>query len=101
MKRLRVVVSLPNDNAYQHAQGLAAKTTAQSLGIQVDLLHAQDDSITQSQQLLEIIQGSGAERRRGAARCREPFSRDCSVHVKSQARAAAVAGTPAAANPDA
>jgi|HubBroStandDraft_4_1064222.scaffolds.fasta_scaffold137819_2 ABC-type sugar transport system substrate-binding protein len=62
MKKLRVVVSLPNDNAYQHAQGLAAKTTAQSLGIQVDLLHAQDDSITQSQQLLEIIQGSGAAR---------------------------------------
>lgn len=55
-KRLRVVVSLPNDNAYQHEQGLVAKSTGASLGIDLCLLHANDDSITQSQQLLEIIQ---------------------------------------------
>ena len=55
-KRLRVVVSLPNDNAYQHEQGLVAKSAAASLGIDLTLLHANDDSITQSQQLLEIIQ---------------------------------------------
>ena len=55
-KRLRVVVSLPNDNAYQHEQGLVAKSAAASLGIDLSLLHANDDSITQSQQLLEIIQ---------------------------------------------
>jgi len=28
-KRLRVVVSLPNENAYQHEQALAAATTDQ------------------------------------------------------------------------
>jgi ABC-type sugar transport system substrate-binding protein len=51
-----VVVSLPNDNAYQHEQGLAAKSAAAALGLDLSLLHAGDDSITQSQQLLEIIQ---------------------------------------------
>jgi ABC-type sugar transport system substrate-binding protein len=62
MKRLRVVVSLPNDNAYQHEQGAVAKSTGKQLGLDLQVLHAKDDSITQSQQLLEIIQ-SAAERR--------------------------------------
>ncbi len=56
MKKLRIVVSLPNDNAYQHEQAAAAKTTAQLLGLELQVLQANDDSITQSQQLLEIIQ---------------------------------------------
>lgn len=56
MKRLRVVVSLPNDNAYQHEQGVVAKATGERLGLDVQVIHAHDDSITQSQQLLEIIQ---------------------------------------------
>jgi ribose transport system substrate-binding protein len=56
MDRLRVVVSLPNDNAYQHEQGVVAKSTAARLGLDLRVMHAQDDSITQSQQLLEIIQ---------------------------------------------
>lgn len=55
-KRPRVVVSLPNDNAYQHEQGLVAKSAAAVLGLDLTLLQANDDSITQSQQLLEIIQ---------------------------------------------
>ena len=57
-KRLRVVVSLPNDNAYQHEQALVAKSAAAKLDIDLGLLLANDDSITQSQQLLEIIQSS-------------------------------------------
>jgi ribose transport system substrate-binding protein len=56
MDRLRVVVSLPNDNAYQHEQGVVAKSAAARLGLDLQVMHAQDDSITQSQQLLEIIQ---------------------------------------------
>jgi ribose transport system substrate-binding protein len=55
-KRPRIVVSLPNDNAYQHEQSLVAKSAAARLGIDLTLLNAKDDSITQSQQLLEIIQ---------------------------------------------
>jgi ribose transport system substrate-binding protein len=62
MAKLRVVVSLPNDNAYQHAQGIAAKTTGDSLGLELQVMHAKDDSITQSQQLLEIIQSPAASR---------------------------------------
>ena len=51
MDRLRVVVSLPNDNAYQHEQGVAAKSAAARLGLHLRVMHAQDDCITQSQQL--------------------------------------------------
>jgi len=58
MERLQIVVSLPNDNAYQHEQGIVAKATAESLGLDLRVMHAQDDAITQSQQLLEIIQSS-------------------------------------------
>ncbi|MGA2813981.1 MAG: substrate-binding domain-containing protein [Candidatus Acidiferrum sp.] len=56
MKKLRVVVSLPNDNAYQHEQGIAAKAAGEKLGLDLQIMHAHDDPITQSQQLLEIIQ---------------------------------------------
>jgi ABC-type sugar transport system substrate-binding protein len=62
MKKLRVVVSLPNDNAYQHEQGLVAKSTGERLGLALEVLHAKDDSITQSQQLLEIIQSRSEAR---------------------------------------
>ncbi len=50
------MVSLPNDNAYQHEQALAAKASGAKLGLDLSILLANDDSITQSQQLLEIIQ---------------------------------------------
>lgn len=62
MKKLRIVVSLPNDNAYQHEQAVAAKATAQLLGLELQVLQANDDSITQSQQLLEIIQARPEDR---------------------------------------
>jgi ribose transport system substrate-binding protein len=58
MKRLRVVVSLPNDNAYQHEQRLVAKSTGQRMGLDVQVMQANDDSTTQSQQLLKIIESS-------------------------------------------
>ncbi|MGB7844907.1 MAG: substrate-binding domain-containing protein, partial [Candidatus Acidiferrum sp.] len=62
MKKLRIVVSLPNDNAYQHEQGEVAKATGKQLGLDLQVLQAKDDSITQSQQLLEIIQASSGAR---------------------------------------
>ena len=62
MKKLRIVVSLPNDNAYQHEQATAAKATAQLLGLELQVLQANDDSVTQSQQLLEIIQSRPEDR---------------------------------------
>jgi ABC-type sugar transport system substrate-binding protein len=56
MKKLRIVISLPNDNAYQHEQGVVAKAAGERLGLDVQVIRADDDSITQSQQILKIIQ---------------------------------------------
>jgi ABC-type sugar transport system substrate-binding protein len=62
VRKLRVVVSLPNDNAYQHQQAVVAKGTGQDLGLDLRVIQANDDSITQSQQLLEIIQSRPEQR---------------------------------------
>lgn len=62
MKKLRVVVSLPNDNAYQHEQAIVAKATGELLGLELQVLQANDDSITQSQQLLQLIQSRPEDR---------------------------------------
>ncbi len=58
MKRLRIVVSLPNDNAYQREQRAAAKSTAQRLGLDLQVIQAGDDSTTQREQLLKIVESS-------------------------------------------
>jgi ABC-type sugar transport system substrate-binding protein len=62
MKKLRIVVSLPNDNAYQHEQGAAANSAAKQLGVTLQVIRADDDSITQSQQLLKLIQSPPDDR---------------------------------------
>jgi ABC-type sugar transport system substrate-binding protein len=62
MKKWRVVVSLPNDNAYQHQQASVAKATGELLGLDLRVLQANDDSINQSQQLLEVIQSRADNR---------------------------------------
>ncbi|MBZ5528645.1 MAG: sugar ABC transporter substrate-binding protein [Acidobacteriia bacterium] len=62
MTKPRVVVSLPNDNAYLHEQELAAKRAGERLGFDLLVLHANDDAVTQSQQLLEIIQSRSEPR---------------------------------------
>ena len=62
MKRLRVVLSLPNDNAYQHEQRAAARSTAQRLGLDLQVVQANDDSATQNQQLLKIVESSAETR---------------------------------------
>jgi ABC-type sugar transport system substrate-binding protein len=62
MNKQRIVVALPNDNAYQHEQGVVAKSTGEQLGLDLQVIRANDDSITQSQQLLEIIQSRSGHR---------------------------------------
>jgi ABC-type sugar transport system substrate-binding protein len=62
MRKLRIVISLPNDNAYQHEQGAVAKATGERLGLDLKVIHANDDPITQSQQLLQIIQSPSIAR---------------------------------------
>jgi ABC-type sugar transport system substrate-binding protein len=62
MKKLKFVVSLTNDdNDYQIEQAAAAEDAARRLGLDLELIHADNDSIKQSQQLLQRIQcGSAA-----------------------------------------
>jgi len=58
MKRLNFLLSLTNnDNDYQQEQAAAAEKTARSLGVDLKIIHANNDSIAQSQQLLESVQG--------------------------------------------
>lgn len=60
MKRLNFLVSLTNnDNDYQLEQATAAEKTAQRLGVDVKIIHANNDPLMQSQQLLQYVQGSG------------------------------------------
>jgi len=56
MKNLHVVLSLPNLNSYQQEQARAARETARELGIELQVLDAADDAITQSQQLMDVVQ---------------------------------------------
>jgi ABC-type sugar transport system substrate-binding protein len=57
MKKLNLVLSLTNnDNDYQLEQAAAAQEAATRLAVGLTILYAENDAITQSQQLLEVIQ---------------------------------------------
>jgi ABC-type sugar transport system substrate-binding protein len=57
MKKLKFVVALTNnDNDYQIEQAAAAEKAVQRLGIEVQVIHANNDAILQSQQILKIVQ---------------------------------------------
>jgi ribose transport system substrate-binding protein len=57
MKKLNFLVSLTNnDNDYQIEQAAEAEKFAHKLGVDLNIITADNDSITQSQQLLKIIQ---------------------------------------------
>ena len=63
MKRLNFLVSLTNnDNDYQQEQASAAEKTARRLGVDVKIIHANNDAVAQSQQLLQYVQNSSAVR---------------------------------------
>ena len=63
MKKLSFLVSLTNnDNDYQQEQAAAAEKAARRLGVEVKIIHANNDALTQSQQLLHFIQGASALR---------------------------------------
>lgn len=58
MKKLSFVVSLTNaDNDYQQEQAAASEKAALRLGVDLTIIHANNDAVTQSQQLLHFIQG--------------------------------------------
>lgn len=57
MKRLSFLVSLTNDdNDYQQEQAAAAEKAARRLGVDVKIIHANNDALAQSQQLLHHVQ---------------------------------------------
>jgi len=59
MKKLHFVVSLTtNDNDYQMEQAIAAEETARRLGVDIQIIYADNDAIVQSQQLLKLIQSN-------------------------------------------
>ncbi|MGZ4844294.1 MAG: sugar ABC transporter substrate-binding protein [Candidatus Angelobacter sp.] len=60
MKRLSIVISLPGENNYLREQEAVAKTTAQRLGLDLQVINAKSDPITQSQQVLELVQSKSA-----------------------------------------
>src|ERR1700733_3427243 len=63
MKKLNFLVSLTNnDNDYQQEQAAAAEKAARRLAVEVQIVHANGDAVTQSQQLLHYIQGEAALR---------------------------------------
>ena len=57
MSKLKIVVSLPtNDNDYQIEQAASAEKIARRLNVELEIIYAENDAITQSQQLLGLIQ---------------------------------------------
>lgn len=88
MKRLSFLISLTNnDNDYQQEQAAAAEKAARRLAVDVKIIHASNDPLVQSQQLLQYVQDS--TKAKPAAIMFEPAGGTAFPQV---ARAAAAAG---------
>ncbi len=60
MKKLSFLVSLmTDDNDYQQEQANDAQQAARRHGVDIQVIYAQNDAITQSQQILKVIQSAG------------------------------------------
>jgi ABC-type sugar transport system substrate-binding protein len=89
MKKPNFLLSLTtNDNDYQIEQAESAQNAARHLGAELRIIYAENDAITQSQQLLKIIQ-AGDKNPRPDAIAFEPAG---STGLPQVARAAAAAG---------
>ena len=63
MKKLNFLLSLTtNDNDYQIEQAVSAEEAARRLGVNLQIIYADNDAINQSQQLLKVIQSSSGSR---------------------------------------
>jgi ribose transport system substrate-binding protein len=63
MRKLRFLISLTNDdNDYQQEQARAAEAAALRLDVSVKIVHAGNDPVQQSQQLLQFVQGDSSTR---------------------------------------
>jgi ABC-type sugar transport system substrate-binding protein len=87
-KKIRIVVSLTtNDNDYQIEQAQSAEQAAARLDVAVEIIYADNDAITQSTQILKVVQA--APEQRPDAVVFEPVGGTALPQV---ARAAATAG---------
>lgn len=88
MKKLKFLLSLTTkDNDYQQEQASAAERAARKYGVDLQIVYAENDAITQSQQLLKVIQSPDGPR--PDAILFEPVGGTALPQV---ARAAAIAG---------
>jgi ribose transport system substrate-binding protein len=63
MAKLKFLVSLTtNENDYQAEQASSAEQTARKLGVELQILYADNDAINQSTQILKAIQASEEDR---------------------------------------
>src|SRR5712664_1764002 len=63
MKKLRFLVSLTtNGNDYQIEQANSAEQMARKLGVEIQIVYADNDAITQSTQILKVIQADQSQR---------------------------------------
>src|SRR3974377_748653 len=63
MPRIRFFISLmTSENDYQLEQAQSAELAARKLGIDAQIVYADNDAITQSTQILKAIQASSQER---------------------------------------
>jgi len=63
MKKLRILVSLTtNDNDYQIEQAKSAEDAGRRLGLDLQIVYADNDAITQSTQILRAIQAAPQDR---------------------------------------
>lgn len=85
MKPLQLLISLPNRNHYQMEQAKAAAHRASQLGAEAHALDADNNPVTQSQQLIEALQGQA----RPDAILAEPLT---STGLEKVAEAAVAAG---------
>ena len=59
MKKLKFLVSLTtNDNDYQIEQSESAEQAARKTGVEIQIIHAQNDAINQSTQILKAVQAA-------------------------------------------
>jgi ABC-type sugar transport system substrate-binding protein len=65
VKKLNCVLSIPGDAIYLREQVAIAKTTADRLGVELQVVDAEMDPVNQGQQLLKFVQAPAAERPQG------------------------------------
>jgi ribose transport system substrate-binding protein len=62
-KKIRIVVALTtNDNDYQIEQAQSAEQAAARLGVTAEIIYADNDAISQSTQILKVVQASAENR---------------------------------------